>query len=467
MVDKNRFPFTEKRLAEVTCPPSGRDARDGKVWVYDSKTPGLAFCVTETGKRAFYWYRRVPGRPAPRRHRLADAGETNVIQARQAAEALNSRMVHGVDPVAELEAKQAKAAAESQKGATIADLWASYRDHWLVNKRPRTIAEFTRLYDVELEKWHGRALPIQPADTEKFKTDVEKLKIDIGKRSHIVANRTLELLSAMFRRRGHAFGFARGFTPTAGIDAYPEAARDRVLSRDELKRVMTAIEADDNDTVRDYFRMLIYTGQRRNTVAKMTWQDLGTTFETWRIPGEKTKNGKPLVLTLIPEAVAILKGRNESNNESPYVFPSRNFTPEQIEAVKARRAAGEATRAIGTAVGLSQTAVMHILSPLFKARGITAFGGAAKAWRRILKRAEIGQKTTMHDIRRTFCTVMIERGVPLPIVSAAMGHRSMATTQRHYAFASDKAVADATRMSIGGLLAEIAAKPKGKKKGAA
>ena len=442
---ENRFSFTQDRLSKLVCPPSGRDERDGKAWFYDAKVEGLAYMTTEGGAGAFYVYRRCEGKPCKKR--LGTLEDLNIEQARRRASWFNTEIASGRNPFKE--AKEKRDA--TLKLATIDQLWKSYKDHWLAERKPKTIAEYNRLYDAHIEPaWRDRAInSIELADVEKLKTTIGSTT------GHITANRVLEIVSAMFRRRGHAFGLARGFSPTAGVDTYPEKSRDRVLSTEELAKVMSSIDQEESSTARDYFKMLIFTGQRRNSVARMNWQDLNMEGATWKIPGEKTKNGKPLVVTLIPDAIEILKRRDKSNPaDSPYVFNSRNFTPAQVEKVREMRTAGKPTREIALETEISQTAVMHMLSTTYVQRDATAFSGATKAWARITKRAKIAH-ATIHDIRRSFCTSMIERGVPLPIVAAAMGHRSMGTTQRHYAFASDKAVADATRTSMAGLLSDV------------
>lgn len=414
--------------------------------------------IAEGGARTYYWYKKVNGKPV--RMRLGTTEELNVSQARDRAKGYNAEDWTGRDPAAE----KREAREKILNQATVAELWQSYRDRHVVNCKPATITRYDRMYARFLSTLKSRAVvSIQTADLERVNTNVAK---DFGQ---YVANRLMEMVGAMFRSRGHAFGLPRGFSPTDGIEPYPEKVRDRVLSTEEFAKVLSAIDADGNTTARDYFKMLIYTGQRKATVAGMSWQDLNIEGGTWKIPGEKTKNGKPLVLTLIPDALKILKRRYDDNPaDSPFVFPSKNFTPETVATVLKMRAEGAATRAIADAVGIAQTSVMRILSPAFVQRGLTPFGGASKAWVRITERAGI-KHATIHDIRRSFCTSMIERGVPLPIVSAAMGHRSMSTTQRHYAFASDKAVADATRNSMAGLMADVAKiqNKKPAKKGAA
>jgi len=437
----NRFPFTVERLAKLTCPPSGRPQRDGRVWFYDTKVDGLAFSITEGGSRAYFLYRRIQGKPT--KMKIGTVEELNIEQARRRAAELNSQVAQGRNPATERKQDRQKGKNES----TISDLWASYRDHWLFNKRPRTIGDFTQRYESYLSKWSQR--PIRAIE----QADVEKLKAEIGKKHQVTANRVLSILSAMYERRGRMFGLPRGFNPTVGVDHYPEHARDRVLSSEELGKVIGAIDADEIPLARDLFRILIYTGQRKTTVARMSWQDISLERGTWKLPGEKTKNGQPLVITLIPEAIAILQRRNDDNPVgNPYVFPGRSLTPEQVQETRTRRAAGASTRAIADEMFLSQTAVMRALDPAFVGKAAVPYGGIAKSWSRIFTRAGIPH-CTIHDIRRSFCTALVESGTPLPIVSAAMGHRSMATTQKHYAFASDAVVANAVRTSMAGMLA--------------
>lgn len=445
---ENRFSFTREKLATIVCPPSGRPAKDGRVWAFDTTVARLAYCAVESGAAAFYFYGKVDDKPVKKR--IGTLEELNVQQARTRVAKWNSEIAQGRNPFAEAKAAKAKALSE----ANLTTLWESYRTHWLASKRPASVAEFVRLYDAHLAKWAKR--PIRDITS----ADVEKLKTDVGVKHPATANRLLTIISAMYRRRGHAFGLPRGYTPSTGVDAYPEKARDRVLTSEELGAVLAAIDADENETAADYFRMLIFTGQRRETVAGMNWQDISMQSGTWRIPGATTKNGSALTLALIPDAMNILRRRHDSNpTDSPYVFPGRHFTAAQGEQVKALRSEGKSTRHVAAAMGLSQTAIMHMLSPKFIPREASAFNGAGRAWTRIIERAGI-RHATIHDVRRTFCTNMIEAGIPLPIVSAAMGHKSTQTTAKHYSFASDKAVAKATRETMAAILEQAKATQK-------
>jgi integrase len=386
----------------------------------------------------------------------------SIMEARAKASAQNDRLNDGEMP--ESPRQQLRRENQAQAAApTVADLWGSYSSHHLANKKPRTVDEFTRLYKLHIATWAERLG--KPA-AEIALGDVEAFKVKIGaEHGQYTANRCLAILSSMYRKRGHAFGLPRNWTPTAGVDPFPESARDRVLTVEELSAILAAIDADENPTIRDYFRMLLYTGMRKTSVAGMRWDDLNIHGATWKLPGEITKNGKPLVVHLIPEALAIIKRRYDDNPaDNPFVFPACRITPAQVEKTRTLRAEGQTTRAIAEATGIAQTSIMRVLKPEYVPSPVSCFDGAGAAWTRIKKRAGIVQRTTIHDLRRTFCTTLIEKGVSLPIVAAAMGHRSMETTARHYAIASDKAVAVATATGIGALLAEVAKAGKAKRK---
>jgi integrase len=447
--EPTRIRFTMKALEAITCPPSGKPDASGRKWVHDEEVRGLAFCVTERGARSFYLVKWVNGRTA--RIRIGDVDSLTIDQARRRAAGMKTEVAQGIDPQAARRTARAAAAAAATV-PTLADLWESYRDAHLVHKKPKTVSEFTRLYDAHLAPWKVRPL------TEITVADVETLKTSVGRTAGTcTANRVLSVLSAMFRARGHLFGLPKRYSPTADVDQFPEKARDRVLSPEELAAVLAAIDAEPADLIRDYFRMLLYTGGRRTNVANMKWDDISQQRGTWKIPGETFKNGDPLVVNLVAEALEILDRRARTNPaDSPYVFPGRRVSPDQVKAARALLDAGLTTYAAAKQLGISQSSVCRIASPDFQTLPPGAFDGAPKAWRRILKAAGITQRTTIHDLRRTFCTSLIENGVQLPHVAAAMGHKTMATTQRHYAIARQDKVRDSVVAGVAGMLAAAA-----------
>ena len=124
----------------------------------------------------------------------------------------------------------------------------------------------------------------------------------------------------------------------------------------------------------------------------------------WKLPAHRTKNGKPHIVPLAPQAVATIKETlalkeilidHDKFPDSPWVFTTTGRGP----------VAGlyDATRQINRAIAMARQTV-----------------ASAKG-----KSAETIPRWTPHDIRRTFSTEMHERGLALPhIVEAVINHIS-------------------------------------------
>jgi integrase len=434
---EKRFRFNKTSIAAVTCPPDKAKKR-----VYDTEIPGLSLLVTCNGSRTYYLYRFLNGRPMEVRIDTAD--RITPEQARERARELNGQIVEGRDPQREKVEKRLEA---QRAVATLGDLWEAYRSEYLIHKKPVTQREFKRVYKSHLSKLEDRPL------AEITKDECRLLHKRIGTTAPYMANRVLALLSAIFREKGNEFGLPEDWTPTQGIKRFPERARDRVLSPEELGALLRAIDADENELVRDYFRMMLYTGSRRGKLAEMNWQHISFQRRTWTVPGTLMKNNAPLVVNLVDEAIEILKRRERDNpTDSPFVFPARALTPTQVKEIRLRGSQGLSTRAIAQALAVSQSSVMRALDRSYKAEEPRPFNGAAKAWERILNRAGISQRTTPHDLRRTYVTNLLESGAALMHVAAAVGHRSMETTQKHYSVARQDKVADAVRVGVATML---------------
>jgi integrase len=52
--------------------------------------------------------------------------------------------------------------------------------------------------------------------------------------------------------------------------------------------------------------LLALTGQRREEVAQLTWDEIDLASRTWTLPAARTKNGKPHIVHLSKEAIAVL-----------------------------------------------------------------------------------------------------------------------------------------------------------------
>lgn len=352
----NRFSFTTARLQSVPTPAKGAQ------YVYDSTTPGLALRVTAAGARTFVLYRRIRGRPT--RITLGAFGSMSIPDARKATQQRLGQVAAGVDVVAEIKAARIR-------GRTVGDAF----DTWLTvaMHRKRSWEDDKRLWELWMEK-PLRSRPVAEVDT----AELERLTQSIGKQHPRTANKCRALLSTVWAhamRRGEAQN-----NPVRMVERFPENSRERALRNDEMGGLLKAI-CDEPPTWRDYFLTALLTGQRRENLARMRWEELDLTAGVWNIPAAKAKNKKATTIALTALAVALLQRRRDEI-VGEWVFPSDT----------------------GSALGC-------IREP-------------RKPWQRILKRAGIAN-LWIHDLRRSVGSWLGASGANAYTIARALGHQSV------------------------------------------
>jgi integrase len=288
--------FTEARLHALKPPAEGR------VYVYDSRTPGLALCMTAAGAKVFYRCGRVAGRY--HRVRLGRWPAVTVEAARKAALQLGGQIAAGANPVAERR--------KDRQAATLAEGYEAYMMHGRARWRPATVRCYELAWRLYLKPLAKRRL----ADLNR--DDLARLHLAVGKKHGLHSgNRALALVSSIFNH------FAPDLpNPTKGVKRFKESPRDRFLNGDELQAFFAALQAEA-PLWQDFFAVLLLTAARRGAVAAMRFDDLDLGRGLWRVPEASSKNREPMVLLLPAQAVAILARRAaKADPANPWVFPS-------------------------------------------------------------------------------------------------------------------------------------------------
>jgi integrase len=153
---------------------------------------------------------------------------------------------------------------------------------------------------------------------------------------------------------------------------------------------MEALEVEPNRDMRDFFLMCLYTGARKSSVLSMKWEDIDFSIKEWRIPD--TKNGEPVRIPLIKEALEILDNRSWLKDSMPWVFPGHGKS-----------------------------------GHLENIRG---------AWKRILDRAGL-KNLRIHDLRRTLASYQAIAGTSLLIIGKSLGHKSPQSTAIYARLSND------------------------------
>lgn len=331
----------------------------------------------------------------PRRIFIGPYPQTGIFVARKRARELAAEISLGRDPMEQRRRERAE--------ITLGALFDLYLAQAKLRKKSWRLDEWN--YKNHLAKWAGRKL----SDIERV--DVVALHGQIGKEAPVAANHVLSLLSVVFRDAKDLCGYD-GQNPARGIKRFRETSRERFLLPAELPAFMEALKTEEDKRFRDFVGCLLFTAARRGAVGKMRWADLDLVRAIWTIPARDQKSGKSQVVALVPFVVEILvRRRQEADGE--YVFG---------------------------------------------VRGRPYLDHAKKPWTAFVKRAGL-KDLHMHDMRRTLGSWAAAGGVSLPIISKALGHTSLQSTQVYARLQLDP-VREAVEKTANAILLAAKEKPK-------
>jgi integrase len=126
-------------------------------------------------------------------------------------------------------------------------------------------------------------------------------------------------------------------SPAVGIRSpVKNTSRDRVLSDEELAQVLRAARTIGG-SYGNVVEFLALTGQRREEVNRMPWEELDLEQAIWTLPASRSKNGRSHIIHLSAQAIAVLCCQPSGG---PYVFsttkrPFQGFgqTKPQLDAI--------------------------------------------------------------------------------------------------------------------------------------
>ena len=330
-------------------------------------------------------YRRIQGRPA--RINLGAFGSTSIPDVRKAAQRISGQAAAGVDVMAERKAARMRA----RTVGDAFDAWLSIAKH-----KKRSWADDKRLWEIWIQGKAHKARPNEHDDAQKrgapksfpsfakrrlvdVRTgEIENITSQIGATNPRTANKLRALLSTVWNhaiRRGEATA-----NPVEFVERFPERSRERFLKEGEIEVFMRAVAAEP-PTWRDYFLIALLTGQRRENLSRMRWEEIDLDTGVWHIPAFKSKNRRATAVPLTNLAVGLLTRRRD---EVPgdWVFPSY--------------------------AGSKEGCVREPRAP----------------WKRVLEKAGIAD-LRIHDLRRSVGSWLGASGTNSYTIARALGHQSV------------------------------------------
>ena len=300
MPGKTALRLTKRSVEALTA-----EGRDSVFW--DSDLPGFGVRVYRTGRRVYCVQTRGPA--GPKRVTLGRHGAMTADAARRQAATVIDRIKRGEDPF--------PVAPEPEP--TIADLAERFlRAHVEVNCSARTGDGFGLIVRNHiLPKLGGLAV------TAVERRHVVALHDSLSAMPY-QANRTLAVLSAMFRLAESWDLVPPGHNPCRGVRRYREKPRDRFLSRDEYRRLGRVLaeagkDGSENPVAVAAIRLLLLTGCRKTEILSLQWDDVDRVAGELRL--KDTKSGARRV-PLTPAIEAVLSGIPRAG-DNPWMIAGR------------------------------------------------------------------------------------------------------------------------------------------------
>jgi integrase len=271
--------------------------------LWDENIPGFGFRVQAGGKKVYYAKYRMGTKQ--RWIKIGPADKISLNAATRQAKTIFESVANNIEP-ANTKAK-ASAAAVQTFGSAI----DGFLEQLGTDKRSPAHIRRTEAY---LKNYFRVLHTIALASIDRA-TVSRELNL-INKRGPTAANRARATLSAFFN-----WSIANGLcehNPVEKTNKNQEKSRDRVLTARELKTIWSSV--DDNDYGK-IVKLLALTGQRRDEIARLTWNEINFEEKQIELPGIRTKNRRPHIVPLSPPALAILKSVDRNRKD---VFSKRN-----------------------------------------------------------------------------------------------------------------------------------------------
>jgi integrase len=367
--------------------------------VFDTVLVGFGVRVRATGGMSYIvQYKGGTGRGAPtRRVTLGGVGKMTPEQARKAAEKVLGSVASGEDPAADKR--------RERRNLPLADVIPVFlQDHMEAKRKASTAAAYRDLLEriVRPSIGHMKASAVTRQDIARLHSSLRE--------TPVTANRALAAISSLYTFASKAGYVVEGYNPAQGIEKYPEKARERFLSKEELTRLGDALregetiglpyEVDDTKPKAKHapkadkrrvkldpyaiaaVRLLILTGARLREILDAQWQHVDFERGILFLPDSKTGR-KPLYLNAPAMQVLASLPRVEGN---PHII-----------------------------AGMKDGAPRADLK---------------KPWAAVTKAARL-EGLRIHDLRHSFASVGAGAGHGLPILGKLLGHMQAATTHRY------------------------------------
>ena len=354
-------------------------------YLSDHQIIGLCCRILPSGVKTYYYRYTSPLDKKRKKIKIKDAKTLKLDEARIVAKELSLEINKGNDPLLEI-----KIAVEQKNSITFEEFWPIFYNERIKRKlkestRNTNKSKFKRIIDffgkMEIDK-------IEHQDIINFRDSIKKEHTSVFPIS-LTYLKTLFDLAEIHKKR------ANNSNPCMHVESWTSNSKERYLSEEELSKLVELIEYKIKNTrksIYPYYAILclIYTGQRKNEIVKLKWEDIDFKQKTVFLADSKVGKRK---FYLNDKAICILKQIPKQENNH-YVF-------------------------CGTQNNCTTT--------------------VDDVWTKMRIKLDL-EDVRIHDLRHSFASFAINKGHDLYSVSKLLGHKNIGTTQRYAHLSNEKLI---------------------------
>jgi len=309
--------LTDAQCRNATCPPEKRQARltDGA---------GLYLEISPAGSKRWFWKFYPDGKES--RLALGTYPGLTLKQAREARDAARKARQGGINPVQQRKADKLSASIRSATtfDAVAAEFYAKEKDGWSESYSRK----WHRLVEKDLSPWLG-SLPLASISAQMLLDTLQRTE----RRGAIDSAHALRQYAGQVFRYGVQTGRCPG-NPAADLTGAMKPIQVKhmgaVLDPVKLGALLRNIDGYTGQPVtRTALALSALLFQRPGNIRAMEWAEIDVDAALWTIPAAKMKrtvhgkiNGRPHLVPLAPQALALLADLRPLTGHGRYVFPS-------------------------------------------------------------------------------------------------------------------------------------------------